>query len=104
MVTVALLAIQSDTVALTVCSHRVLSCCVDRPTCGLIYVIHINGKIEGKRSRSRQRIYIQYGISAWLGRSTAEMFVDARDRKKGKVMIACPSATDTTTEEEYTSM
>ena len=35
---VALLAIQSDTVALTVCSHRVLSCCVDRPTCGLICV------------------------------------------------------------------
>ena len=28
------------------------------------------------------------GIAAWLGRSTAEMFVDARDREKWKVMIA----------------
>ena len=46
------------------------------------------GKIEGKRSRGRQRIKIQDGIAAWLGRSTAEMFVDARDRKKWKVMIA----------------
>ena len=46
------------------------------------------GKIEGKRSRGRQRIKIQDGIAAGLGRSTAEMFVDARDRKKGKVMIA----------------
>ena len=46
------------------------------------------GKIEGKRSRCRQRIKIQDGIAAWLGRSTAEMFVDARYRKKGKVMIA----------------
>ena len=40
------------------------------------------GKIDGKRSRGRQRIQIQDGIAAWLGRSTAEMFVDARDRKK----------------------
>ena len=40
------------------------------------------GKIEGKRSRGRQRIKIQDGIAAWLGRSTAEMFVDARDRGK----------------------
>ena len=40
------------------------------------------GKIEGKRSRGRQR------IAAWLERSTAEMFVDARDREKWKVMIA----------------
>ena len=39
------------------------------------------GKIEGKRSRGRQRIKIQDGIAAWLGRSTAEMFVDARDGK-----------------------
>ena len=46
------------------------------------------GKIEGKRSRGRQRIKIQEGIAAWLGRSTAEMFVDARDREKWKVMIA----------------
>ena len=47
------------------------------------------GKIEGKRSRGRQRIKkIQDGIAAWLGRSTADMFVDARDREKGKVMIA----------------
>ena len=46
------------------------------------------GTIEGKRSRGRQRIKIQDGIAAWLGRSTAEMFVDARDRKKWKVMIA----------------
>ena len=46
------------------------------------------GKIEGKRSRGRQRIKIQDDIAAWLGRSTAEMFVDARDRKKWKVMIA----------------
>ena len=46
------------------------------------------GKIEGKTSRGRQRIKIQDGIAAWLGRSTAEMFVDARDRKKWKVMIA----------------
>ena len=46
------------------------------------------GKIEGKRSRGRQRIKIQDGIAAWLGRSTAEMFVDARDREKWKVMIA----------------
>ena len=42
------------------------------------------GKIEGKRSRGRQRIKIQDGIAAWLGRSTAEMFVDARDRKRGR--------------------
>ena len=46
------------------------------------------GKIEGKRSRGRQGIKIQDGIAAWLGRSTAEMFVDARDREKWKVMIA----------------
>ena len=46
------------------------------------------GNIEGKRSRGRQRIKIQDGIAAWLGRSTAEMLVDARDRKKWKVMIA----------------
>ena len=46
------------------------------------------GKIEGKRSRGRQRIKIQDGIAAWVGRSTAEMFADARDRKKWKVMIA----------------
>ena len=46
------------------------------------------GKIEGKRSRGRKIIKIQDGIAAWLGRSTAEMFVDARDRKKWKVMIA----------------
>ena len=46
------------------------------------------GKIEGKRSRGRQRIKIQDGIAAWLGRNTAEMFVDARDREKWKVMIA----------------
>ena len=44
--------------------------------------------IEGKRSRGRQRIKIQDGIAAWLGRSTAEMFVDARDREKWKVIIA----------------
>ena len=46
------------------------------------------GKIKGKRNRGRQRIKIQDGIAAWLGRSAAEMFVDARDREKGKVMIA----------------
>ena len=46
------------------------------------------GKIEGKISRGRQRIKIQDGIAAWLGRSTAEMFVGARDREKCKVMIA----------------
>ena len=47
------------------------------------------GKIEGKRSRGRKRIKkIQDGIAAWLGRSTADMFVDARDRKKWNVMIA----------------
>ena len=46
------------------------------------------GKIEGKRSRGRQTRQIQDGIAAWLGRSTAEMFVDARDRKTWKVMIA----------------
>ena len=46
------------------------------------------GKIDGKRSRGHQRIKIQDGIAAWLGRSTAEMFVDARDREKWKVMIA----------------
>ena len=46
------------------------------------------GKIEGKRSRGRQRIKIQDGIAAWLGRSTADMFVDARDRETWKVMIA----------------
>ena len=40
------------------------------------------GTIEGKRSRGRQRIKIQDGIAAWLGRSTAEIFVDARDPKK----------------------
>ena len=45
-------------------------------------------KIEGKRSRGRQRIKIQDGIAVWLGRSTSEMFVDARDREEGKVMIA----------------
>ena len=47
-----------------------------------------NRKDEGKRSRGRQRIKIQDVIAAWLGRSTAEMFVDARDRAKWKVMIA----------------
>ena len=36
------------------------------------------GKVEGKRSRGRQRIKKEDGIAAWLGRSTAEMFVDAR--------------------------
>ena len=41
-----------------------------------------------KQSRSRQIIKIQDGIAAWPGRSTAEMFVDARDREKWKVMIA----------------
>ena len=41
------------------------------------------GKIEGKRSRGRQRIKIQDGIAAWLGRSTAEMFVDA-NAKSGR--------------------
>ncbi len=46
------------------------------------------GKVEGKRNRGRQRIKIKEGIAAWLGRSTAEMFVDARDREKWKVMIA----------------
>ena len=46
------------------------------------------GKIEGKRSRGRQRIKIQDSMAAWLGRSTAEMFVDATDREKWKVMIA----------------
>ena len=46
------------------------------------------GKIEGKRSRGGQRIKIQDGVAAWLGRSTAKMFVDARDREKWKVMIA----------------
>ena len=46
------------------------------------------GKIEGKRSRGGQRIKMQDGVAAWLGRSTAEMFVDARDREKWKVMIA----------------
>ena len=51
-------------------------------------ILLTTGKIEGKRSRGRQRIKIQDGIAAWLGRSTAEMFVDARDRKKWKVMIA----------------
>ena len=45
------------------------------------------GKIEGKRSRGRQIIQIQDGIATWLGRSTAEMFVDARDHEKWKVMI-----------------
>ena len=47
-----------------------------------------NRKDRRKRSRGRQRIKIQDGIAAWLGRSTAEMFVDARDREKWKVMIA----------------
>ena len=46
------------------------------------------GMIEGKRSRGRHRIQIQDGIAAWLGRSTAEMFVDTRDREKWKVMMA----------------
>ena len=46
------------------------------------------GKIEGKRSRGCQGIKIQNDIAAWLGRSTAEMFVDARDREKWNVMIA----------------
>ena len=36
------------------------------------------GKIEGKRSRGRQRIKIQDGIAAWLGRNTAEMFEIAK--------------------------
>ena len=46
------------------------------------------GNVEEKRSRGRQRIKIQDGIAAWLGRSTAEMFVDARDRKKWNVVIS----------------
>ena len=46
------------------------------------------GKIEGKRNRGHQRIKIQDGTAAWLGRSTADMFVDARNRKQWKIMIA----------------
>ena len=66
---------------------------------------YINGKIEENEADvvKEYKHKTEYQ-PAWLGRSTAEMFVDARDRKKWKVMIACPSATDTTTEEEYTSM
>ena len=41
-----------------------------------------------KKQRSSKNKKIQDGIAAWLGRSTAEMFVDARDREKWKVMIA----------------
>ena len=53
-----------------------------------------NRKDRRKRSRGRQRIKIQDGIAAWLGRSTAEMFVDARDREKWKVMISAGSIPD----------
>ena len=55
---------------------------------GKLEHLFTTGKIEGKRSRGRQRIKIQDGIAVWLGRSTAEMFVGARDREKWKVMIA----------------
>ena len=55
---------------------------------GKVEHVLTTGKIEGKRSRGRQRINIQDGTAAWLGRSSAEMFVGARYRKKWKVMIA----------------
>ena len=38
---------------------------------------------KNKNTRRYSRL-----LAAWLGRSTAEMFVDARDREKWKVMIA----------------
>ena len=41
-----------------------------------------------KKKRSSKNKKIQDGIAAWLGKSTAEMFVDAIDLKKWKVMIA----------------
>ena len=47
-----------------------------------------NRKDRRKKKQRSSRIKIQDGIAAWLGRSTAEMFVDARDREKWKVMIA----------------
>ena len=47
-----------------------------------------NRKDRMKKKQRSSKINIQYGIAAWLGSSTAEMFVDARDRKKWKVMIA----------------
>ena len=66
-------------------TSRISSPCDEK---GKLEHLLTTGKIEGKRSRGRQRIKIQDGIAAWLGRSTADMFVDARDRKKWKVMIA----------------
>ena len=44
-------------------------------------------KWNGKRSRSHQRINIQDNVAAWLGQSTAEMFVDMIDGEQWKVMI-----------------
>ena len=41
-----------------------------------------------KKQRSSKNKYTRRYIAAWLGRSTAEMFVDARDREKWKGMIA----------------
>ena len=40
-----------------------------------------------KQSSSKNKNTRRY-IAAWMGRSTAEMFVGARDREKWKVMIA----------------
>ena len=42
------------------------------------------GKIEGKRSRGRQRVKIQDGIAAWLGRSTADMLRMQEIAKSGR--------------------
>ena len=47
-----------------------------------------NRKDRRKKKQRSSRLQIQDGIAAWLGRSTADMFVDARYRKKWKVMIA----------------
>ena len=47
-----------------------------------------NRKDRRKKKQRSSKNKIQDGIAAWLGRSTAEMFMDARDREKWKVMIA----------------
>lgn len=46
------------------------------------------GKIEGKRSRGRQRIKIIDSLSTWCGRSTTELLQTTHDRAVWRAMIA----------------
>ena len=52
------------------------------------FVDNMKDRRKKKHRSSKNLKKMQDGIATWLGRSTAEMFVDARDREKWKVMIA----------------